>query len=37
MAKNNKCKFKWHTLFRCLLATFFYLLGTAAFIKYLLK
>jgi len=34
MAK-KKCKYNWHMAFRCGLGTAFYVLGIAAFIKYL--
>ena len=34
MAK-NECKYNWHMVFRCSLGTVFYVLGIAAFVKYL--
>ena len=34
MAK-KKCKYNWHMAFRCGLGSVFYVLGIAAFIKYL--
>ena len=34
MAK-KKCKYNWHMAFRCGLGSAFYVLGIAAFIKYL--
>jgi len=36
MAK-KKCKYNWHMAFRCGLGSAFYVLGIAAFIKYLFK
>lgn len=34
MAK-KECQFNWHTAFSCSVGTVFYVLGIAAFIKYL--
>ena len=36
MAK-KKCKYNWHMAFRCGIGSAFYVLGIAAFIKYLLN
>jgi hypothetical protein len=33
--QEKKCPYNWHMAFRCVLGTAFYLLGIAAFIKYI--
>jgi hypothetical protein len=33
----KECKYNWHMAFRCSLGTAFYILGIAAFVKYLIK
>jgi hypothetical protein len=33
--QEKKCPYNWHMAFRCVLGTAFYVLGIAAFIKYL--
>jgi hypothetical protein len=33
--KQKKCPYNWHMAFTCALGTAFYILGIAAFIKYL--
>jgi hypothetical protein len=33
--QEKKCPYNWHMALRCLLGTAFYVLGIAAFIKYL--
>jgi len=35
MMAKKKCKYNWHMAFRCLFGTAFYLLGIAAFVKYI--